>query len=67
MNAIEDLADVPSIQVSHDWLSLAFGVKAQELTGGCFSFWPGARGILLVVQPLPLQIVQFDIITVHQH
>src|SRR5271165_3924653 len=67
MNAIEDLADVPSIQVSHDWLSLAFGVNAQELTGGCFSFWPGARGILLVVQPLPLQIVQLDIITIHQH
>jgi hypothetical protein len=67
MNAIEDLADVPGIQVGHDRLSLTFAVNAQEMTSGCFGLRPGALGILLVVQPLPLQIVQLDIIAIHQH
>src|SRR5229473_5614126 len=67
MNAIKDLADIPGIQVSHDGLRLALAVNAQEMTSGRFGLRPGTLGILLVVQPLPLQIVQLDIITIHQH
>jgi hypothetical protein len=66
MNAIKDLADIPGIQVRHDGLRLALAVNAQEMTSGRFGLRPGTLGIFLVVQPLPLQIVQFDIITIHQ-
>src|SRR6266568_2738954 len=67
MNAIKDLADVPGVQVSHDGLRLALVVNAQEMTRGRFGLRPGTLGIFLVVEPLPLQIVELDIITIHQH
>src|SRR5215467_11664180 len=67
MHAIKDLADIPGIQVSHDGLRLALAVNAQEMTGGRLGLRPGTLGIFLVVKPLPLQIVQLDIITIHQH
>src|SRR5271169_917406 len=67
MNAIKDLGDIPGIQVSHDRLRLRLSVNAQEMASGRFGLRPGTFGIFLVVQPLPLQIVQLDIITIHQH
>jgi len=67
MNAIKDLADIPGIQVSHDGLRLALAVNLQEMTSGRFGLRPGTFGVFLVVEPLPLQIVQLDIITIHQH
>jgi hypothetical protein len=67
MDAIKDLADIPGIEVSHDGLRLALAVNAEEMTSGRFGLRPGTLGVFLVVQPLPLQIVQLDIIAIHQH
>jgi hypothetical protein len=33
----------------------------------CFSFRPGAFSVFLIIEPLPLQIIQFDIVAVDQN
>ena len=64
LDAIEYFGDIPRSQVGSDRLRLAFAVDLAEMMSCCFNFRPGALSVFLIIEPLPLQIIQFDIVAV---
>jgi hypothetical protein len=65
--AIEHFGDIPRSQVGSDRLRLAFAVDPAEMMSCCFNFRPGALSVFMIIEPLPLQIIQFDVVTVDQN
>jgi hypothetical protein len=51
--------------IGNDGFDLYFGVDSAQLVGGGDSFGQTVGDVLLVVQNLPLQIVEFEKISIH--